>query len=241
LEYLLIRLHSISEGAISDISFVHRVKDINEDLSVVPADLLFDNSSGHRLLETLKADGESQIIYHIPEHGDDPRIHRISVATNSDLLAKEDAADAKKLLICPLAFVIRQDRLSSLEPYLRKLHQERKRSNSGENTVVSLERDLFSFYEQEENVKTVEVDYVAAYGYLNPRVTLNEYLEKWEKLLDGNIPPRSPENHPHHQTDPIVTRSHARVGLMGNPSDGFYGKIKNRSRKRLESPTFTFG
>ncbi|KAG2188493.1 hypothetical protein INT44_001247 [Umbelopsis vinacea] len=213
-----------SEGAISDISFVHRVKDINDDLSIVPADLLFDNSRGHRLLETLKANGESKVIYHIPEHGDDPRIHRIAVAANSEILTKEDTADAKKLLICPVAFVIRHDRLTQLEPYLRKVHQEVKQVNSGENTVVSLEQDIFRFYEQEEGVKAIEVDYVTSYGYLNPRVTLKEYLEKWEKLLDSNIPPRSPENYPHHKQDPIVTRSFARVGLMGNPSDGFYGK-----------------
>jgi hypothetical protein len=213
-----------SEGAISDISFVHRVKDINDDLSIVPADLLFDNSRGHRLLETLKADGESKVIYHIPEHGDDPRIHRIAVTAKSDLLAKEDAANSKKLLICPVAFVIRHEGLTQLEPYLRKVHQEEKQVNSGENTVVSLEKDIFNFLEQEEDVKAIEIDYVSAYGYLNPRVTLKEYLEKWEKLLDSNIPPRSPENHPHHKEEPIVTRSFARVGLMGNPSDGFYGK-----------------
>lgn len=193
-------------------------------MSIVPADLLFDNSRGHRLLETLKADGESKIIYHIPEHGDDPRIHRIAVEANSDLVTKEDTADVKKLLICPVAFVIRHERLTQLEPYLRKVHQEEKKVDSGENTVVSLETDIFNFYEQEEGVKAVEVDYVAAYGYLNPRVTLKKYLEKWEKLLDSNIPPRSPENYPHHKEEPIVTRSFARVGLMGNPSDGFYGK-----------------
>ncbi|KAI8582235.1 hypothetical protein K450DRAFT_228025 [Umbelopsis ramanniana AG] len=213
-----------SEGAISDISFVHRVKDINDDLSIVPADLLFDNSRGHQLLETLKANGESRVIYHIPEHGDDPRIHRIAVAANSDLLTKEDATDARKLLICPVAFVIRHDRLTQLEPYLRKVHQDAKQVVSGDNTVVSLEKDIFNFYEQEEDVKAIEVDYVTAHGYLNPRVTLKEYLEKWEKLLNSNIPPRSPENYPHHKEEPIVTRSFARVGLMGNPSDGFYGK-----------------
>lgn len=220
--YLLICLGS--QGAISDISFACRVKDITDDLSIVPADLLFDSSRGHRLLETLKVNGENKIVYHIPEHGDDPRIHRIAVTHGSDLLTQDGSVDAKKLLVCPLAFVIRHDRLSYLEPYLRQVHQDGQDFVSGTNTLVSLQNDLFTFFDREDMVKTVEVDYVPAYAYLDPRVTLSDYLEIWEKRLDSNIPPRSPENYPDHQSDPIVTRSHARVGLMGNPSDGFYGK-----------------
>jgi hypothetical protein len=114
--------------------------------------------------------------------------------------------------------------LSYLEPYLRQVHKDGQAFVSGTNTLVSLQNDLFTFFDREDMVKTVEVDFVPAYAYLDPRVTLSDYLEIWEKRLDSNIPPRSPENYPDHQSDPIVTRSHARVGLMGNPSDGFYGK-----------------
>ncbi|GAB5586114.1 hypothetical protein Unana1_01014 [Umbelopsis nana] len=214
-----------SEGAISDISFVHRVKDITDDLCIVPADLLFDNSRGHRLLETLKENGGSKIIYHIPEHGDDARIQRIAVTQGTQLLTQEDAeADAKKLLVCPIAFVIRHDRLGHLEPYLRQAHKTSPSSSFRTNTLVSLQEQFCTFFEQEENVQTVEVEYISAYGYLDPRVMLKDYLGKWEKFLDDNIPPRSPNNYTDHQSEPIITRSYARVGLMGNPSDGFYGR-----------------
>ncbi|CAM0142548.1 unnamed protein product [Umbelopsis sp. WA50703] len=213
------------QGAISDISFAHRVKDISEDLCIVPADLLFDNSRGLRLLETLKQVKGNQIIYHIPEHGDDPRIQRIAVEHGSDLLTKEDSENVKKLLICPLAYNVGSISLKQLDSYLRlPTHQASKVPISGSITIPSLQDDMLAFYETQEHVQTTEQDFIRTYGYLDPRVTLSDYLKTWEKLLDSNIPPRCPETFPNHQSQPIITRSNARVGLMGNPSDGFYGK-----------------
>lgn len=140
-------------------------------------------------------------------------------------MTKEETENVKKLLICPLAYNMGSSSLKQLDSYLRSPnHQASDVSLSGSITLPCLQDDLLAFFETQEHVQTIEQEFVPAYGYLDPRVTLNDYLKTWEKLLDTNIPPRSPKTFPNHQSQPIITRSNARVGLMGNPSDGFYGE-----------------
>lgn len=58
--------------------------------------------------------------------------------------------------------------------------------------------------------------------YVHPKVTLASYLDHWASCLDHKLNERSKEFS--FQAKPLHVRSYARVGLMGNPSDGFYGK-----------------
>ncbi|RCH99315.1 hypothetical protein CU097_015348 [Rhizopus azygosporus] len=57
-------------------------------------------------------------------------------------------------------------------------------------------------------------------AYANPNISFQEYLDHWQDCLRDRL--RIDTSHL--QTNPIHQRAYARVGLMGNPSDGFFGK-----------------
>ncbi|KAI8967296.1 hypothetical protein BDF20DRAFT_829811 [Mycotypha africana] len=61
-----------------------------------------------------------------------------------------------------------------------------------------------------------------SFAFVDPALSLEAYSNKWMDCLDNQI-----SQHMEHQilqTEPIHVKTYARVGLMGNPSDGFYGK-----------------
>jgi hypothetical protein len=66
-------------------------------------------------------------------------------------------------------------------------------------------------------------------SYVIPNLTLEEYMSEWKDCLNDTL--KVPTNY---QKKPLRTKAYARVGLMGNPSDGFYGtytcKYSYRSR-----------
>lgn len=57
-------------------------------------------------------------------------------------------------------------------------------------------------------------------SFINPNINLKEYLNKWKNCLDHGL--EVPTNY---QNKVLRTKAYARVGLMGNPSDGFYGIV----------------
>ncbi|OAD74978.1 hypothetical protein PHYBLDRAFT_111376 [Phycomyces blakesleeanus NRRL 1555(-)] len=58
---------------------------------------------------------------------------------------------------------------------------------------------------------------------MDPNISLYDYQSIWSSYFDKNIKDKYLKDDKYN-TDPIIVRSYARVGLMGNPSDGFYGK-----------------
>lgn len=61
------------------------------------------------------------------------------------------------------------------------------------------------------------------FDYVDTSVTFQSYLDLWSQRLDHTLLQRS-KLLKKIQMDPIHIKAYARVGLMGNPSDGFYGK-----------------
>ncbi|KAI9283225.1 hypothetical protein BY458DRAFT_427791, partial [Sporodiniella umbellata] len=55
-------------------------------------------------------------------------------------------------------------------------------------------------------------------GYAYPQLSISSYLNQWEDCLSHKQTKHT------NKTEPIHQRAYARVGLMGNPSDGFFGK-----------------
>lgn len=77
----------------------------------------------------------------------------------------------------------------------------------------------WSTIDQEKELAMMISDHVvvdekpAAARFMDEDLSLEEYLTNW--LDDAGTPCAM---------DPIHVKAYARVGLMGNPSDGFYGK-----------------
>ncbi|TPX35727.1 hypothetical protein SmJEL517_g01977 [Synchytrium microbalum] len=66
--------------------------------------------------------------------------------------------------------------------------------------------------------------HIAAWEYMNDDLPSSTYLSKWRDFVPSQqttVPPSIP---PSSAPKIITKRAYARVGLMGNPSDGFYGK-----------------
>ncbi|CAG8473473.1 21765_t:CDS:1 [Dentiscutata erythropus] len=69
----------------------------------------------------------------------------------------------------------------------------------------------------------IMISHQPLFKWKDTSLTLKEYLSFFKTLFANSIiipkdPPLS------HQSTSMTTRSYARIGLMGNPSDGFYGK-----------------
>ncbi|KAJ3051808.1 hypothetical protein HK097_007174 [Rhizophlyctis rosea] len=61
-------------------------------------------------------------------------------------------------------------------------------------------------------------------GWADPNLTLQQYLTKWATFTPTTFSTSNLPTSPTHPRIPITSRCYARCGLMGNPSDGFYGK-----------------
>ncbi|KAK4511508.1 phosphatidylinositol-binding protein scs2 [Mucor velutinosus] len=59
-------------------------------------------------------------------------------------------------------------------------------------------------------------------NYVDASISLQSYLDTWQFCKDDDFNNRCKSFK--FQTEPLHMRAYARVGLMGNPSDGFYGK-----------------
>lgn len=79
--------------------------------------------------------------------------------------------------------------------------------------------DGWSVIDQEKELAMMISDHIvvdekpAAARFMEEQLPFDEYLADW--LDDAGTPCAM---------DPIHVKAYARVGLMGNPSDGFYGK-----------------
>ncbi|KAF7727646.1 hypothetical protein EC973_007304 [Apophysomyces ossiformis] len=83
----------------------------------------------------------------------------------------------------------------------------------------ALNEELESYMGNSQRAFRVEAE--TAFEFMSPTLTLSAYQTSWMSYLDKYLDEDGVENH---QTQPIHTKAYARVGLMGNPSDGFYGK-----------------
>lgn len=74
-------------------------------------------------------------------------------------------------------------------------------------------------------------DGLPSFDFVDPVLPLASYIDYWVHALDRPI--LRPDHQFSFQSLPIHIKAYARVGLMGNPSDGFYGKTKAKQNKKV--------
>lgn len=86
-------------------------------------------------------------------------------------------------------------------------------------TEEKSDEDLASFVKQRLDCEQVTLERpLSTFGYLQD-ISFSEYMDKWSKLFSPYVTSEQRVTR-----EPIHVKAYARVGLMGNPSDGFYGK-----------------
>lgn len=170
----------------SDVAFVHRVKQIEGDLVITSADLLCDPDA---LPSSFK--------------------NAFYKSSNFILYAESQI---------PFAFGMNQEVLNGLDDYnennLADVHSKK----------LSWQDELDTYIQSQAYTHISNDDAVPLFNYVDPKVSLTSYIDNWISCLDHKLDQRSKLFKS--QTEPLHIKAYARVGLMGNPSDGFYGKIK---------------
>ncbi|XP_029699838.1 glucuronokinase with putative uridyl pyrophosphorylase [Takifugu rubripes] len=198
-------------GAVADLELVIRSRALHDDVMVIAGDMLSadQNFDVAQVIRFFRSKPGELMIYYELEEGESsssrgivevcPDTHRIT-----RFLEKPEGGLTASRLASVVFYCIRRNSLSHLSDFL-SLHPP------------TAGRSLGQFWEWLVNHRQLEV-----FGMKLPsgfqligQVGLPDYT-KW--LTHYSTKKRD------HPAEPIVCRSYARVGLMGNPSDGFNGK-----------------
>ncbi|XP_076024005.1 glucuronokinase with putative uridyl pyrophosphorylase [Genypterus blacodes] len=198
-------------GAVADLELVTRSRNLQEDIMVIAGDMLCadQNFDIAQVIRFFRSKSGELMIYYELEEGEKsssrgivevcPHTHRIS-----SFLEKPQVGVTRSRLASVVFYCIRRETLPYLSDFLR-LQPPDKHSSFGH------------FWEWLINQKQLDV-----FGMKLPtgfqligQVGLPDYT-KWLTHYSTKQ-----QDHP---AKPITCRSYARVGLMGNPSDGFNGK-----------------
>lgn len=165
-------------------------------------------------------------------------VHRVKqiqtdiVITSAELFCDEDSlsVDYKDLFFKASNFIRYTE---SLVPFAFGMSKEvlQGLDDHNENNLISLPSenpkqlnwlDELDLYIQVQSLAQISsTDGLPLFDFVNPQLSLFSYINNWVYSLDHKLVSRSKKLEI--QTNPIHIRSYARVGLMGNPSDGFFG------------------
>ncbi|RUP45372.1 hypothetical protein BC936DRAFT_148260 [Jimgerdemannia flammicorona] len=210
-----------SHGAISDLFLVLRIKTISGSVLLTPAELIYDREALGPAFESALDHRGNRILLH---EADLDHTVTLSVHAESNELIDGDHDAAMNLTASPVAVVFDHKSIEAVEKY-------HNLANSGPRkcvTTTTIYDELVNFLTARASsrhpVLTSFLPNAPTLSYLTPTTTFSSYTSIYSTCLDHVLNPRSLLTNPSHQSFPIVSRSYARVGLMGNPSDGFYGK-----------------
>ncbi|KAG7479701.1 glucuronokinase 1-like [Solea senegalensis] len=198
-------------GAVADLELAIRSRKLQDDIMVIAGDMLcadqnFDIAQVIRFFRSKP--GELIIYYELEEseRSNSRGIVEVCPDTNriTRFLEKPPAGTTSSRLASVVFYCIQKDTLSHLSDFLRLQPQ-------------ATDRSLGRFWEWLINEKQLDV-----FGMKLPtgfqligQVGLSDYT-KWLTHYSSKRQDNAAK--------PITCRSYARVGLMGNPSDGFNGK-----------------
>ncbi|KAF7655124.1 hypothetical protein LDENG_00060490 [Lucifuga dentata] len=198
-------------GAVADLELVTRSRKLQDDIMVIAGDMLCadQNFDISQVIRFFRSKSGELIIYYELEDGEKnssrgivevcPDTHRIT-----SFLEKPEEGLTGSRLASVVFYCIRRETLSCLSDFLSLQPQANDRSfgQFWEWLINEQQRDVFGM-----KLPT---------GFqLIGQVGLTDYT-KWLTHYSTKQQDRPAE--------PISCRSYARVGLMGNPSDGFNGK-----------------
>ncbi|CAG8564510.1 6857_t:CDS:2 [Dentiscutata heterogama] len=201
-----------------DIELVKRVKGFVNSIIVVQAELLFDSFNNTSLKELLfDNDFVKLIFFNDDELSKQNKTSMIStnlLDTTTELY--QDGSISTANLI---AYMFHSSALYLIEEYTLK----NKETINANDSLDCVEKFIQFMMNKSLNTKMIMISYKSLFKWKDPFLTLKEYLSFFKSFFVDTIiiqkdPPLS------HQSTSITTHSYARIGLMGNPSDGFYGK-----------------
>lgn len=199
-----------SLGAVADLELAIRSKNIVIDVMVVAGDMMFGhNFDIGQVCNYFKLKrGELAIYYELPENESTKNrgIVEIDKPTGriTKFLEKPCPEETSSRLASPVFYCLRKDTLKLVSEYTDKHTSKTKKA-------------MGMFMTWLVSKKTVYGMKLPTRFQLIGQVTLADY-EKWITWFKQNQLQASKK------ASPITSRSYARIGLMGNPSDGFYGK-----------------
>ncbi|XP_011404331.1 PREDICTED: glucuronokinase 1-like [Amphimedon queenslandica] len=198
-----------SIGAIAALELTIRSKNINDDILVVAGDMIFDqNFSIEQLLDYFKhKKGDLAIYYDLEENKSTEQRGIIEIDSSSGrivkFLEKPKPEETASRLACPVFYCLCKSTL----PYISKytdLYREPKDRSFGcfMSWLVNEGHTLYGMK-------------LPSQFQLIGKIDLSEYTSWIQSSIKRNEEPA---------LKPITVRTYARVGLIGNPSDGFNGK-----------------
>lgn len=117
----------------------------------------------------------------------------------------------------PYAFGMSREVLNRLDDHNEKHLADEK---------LNWQDELSNYIQAQASAHKSSDDALPLFDYVDPKVPLTSYIDHWVSCLDHKLDQRSKVFK--FQTEPLHIKSYARVGLMGNPSDGFYGTMIKR-------------
>jgi glucuronokinase len=198
-----------SLGAIADLELVIRCKKIEDDIMVVSGDMLFShNFDVGQVLDFFKLRKGDLAIYYDLGEGEDIRKRGVVEVDHStgrikNFLEKPEPHQTKSRLASPVFYCLRRSSLQFVTAFNDK--------TQGGN------RALGHFMSWLVTQTTVFGMKLPSRFQLIGQVGLEEYQRGVKWFEESQMTSRA-------KAEPITYRCYARVGLIGNPSDGFYGK-----------------
>lgn len=199
-----------SLGAIADLDRAIRSKKITDDIMVVAGDMLFNhNFDVGQVIDYFRRKKGDLAIYYDLQEGESTETRGIvevdsSTGRITNFLEKPKAHMTSSRLASPVFYCLRQESLPLVSQYLEE-HTDRKN------------RALGLFMSWLVTKTTVYGMKLPTRFQLIGQVGLSDY-QKWITWFEEK------QSQTTSRAEPITCRVYARIGLMGNPSDGFYGK-----------------
>lgn len=199
-----------SIGAIADLNLVIQCKHIKRDIMVVAGDMLFNhNFEMGQVIDYFRLKkGSLSIYYELAE--DETTLHRGIVEVDeasgriTKFLEKPQPHETTSRKASPVFYCLKKECLPLISTYC------------GQHTTRDA-RTLGKFMEWFVTQTTVYGMKLPTKFQLIGQIGLSEY-KQWSAWFSSNQAQIS--SHP----QPITCRCYARIGLIGNPSDGYFGK-----------------
>ncbi|RHZ49007.1 hypothetical protein Glove_535g19 [Diversispora epigaea] len=201
-----------NKNFMSDIVLVKQIKSLNNITIIIQAELLIDPINDNYFINLLFDDIKNNKFIFCN--------HLMSSETlllmNLPNMKHNINFNISNLLAC----VFLPNSLSLIEQYLLSIKDSTLKYDENNNLFMNFLQFMINHNHDAKLINLLNISFL--FRWLNPSLNLSDYLSTFHKSL--NLKQNYSLNLFSHQTIPIITRSYARIGLMGNPSDGFYGK-----------------
>eukprot|EP00117_Sycon_ciliatum_P030521 scpid52093/ scgid24033/ Glucuronokinase 1 len=208
--------HQTRLGSVGDFELALRTRHINGDVMVLAGDMLFNyNFDILQVIKYFRAKGGDLAIYYEMDDSESISTRGILELDTTHRITKfwekPEAGETMSRLASVVFYCFRQHSLELLDHYLEEF------PDVNERVFGKFMRWLVS----RESVYGMKLP--GGFQLIGQDVGLSDY-EKWVAVYSGANPDEL-----RRLTRPITKRSYARIGLVGNPSDGFHGKTISMS------------